>query len=111
MDEWRDAQPGKILHELRTGEVARAGEIPHTPYYGTVDATPLWLMLLDEYHRWTADDELVERLWPNALALRSTGSTSTATSTATASSSTSARPARASRTRAGKTPATAIALP
>jgi glycogen debranching enzyme len=67
-DEWRDAQPGKILHELRSGEVARAGEIPHTPYYGTVDATPLWLMLLDDYHRWTADDELVDRLWPNALA-------------------------------------------
>jgi glycogen debranching enzyme len=68
IDEWRDAQPGKILHELRTGEVARAGEIPHTPYYGTVDATPLWLMLFDEYHRWTADDALVDRLWPNALA-------------------------------------------
>jgi glycogen debranching enzyme len=68
VDEWRDAQPGKILHELRTGEVARAGEIPHAPYYGTVDATPLWLMLFDQYHRWTADDELVERLWPNALA-------------------------------------------
>ena len=67
-DDWRDAQPGKILHELRTGEVARTGEIPHTPYYGTVDATPLWLMLLDEYHRWTADDELVDQLWPNALA-------------------------------------------
>ena len=41
---------------------------PHTPYYGTVDATPLWLMLLDEYERWTGDAELVDRLWPNALA-------------------------------------------
>ena len=68
MDDWRDAQPGKILHELRTGELAAAGEIPHTPYYGSVDATPLWLILLGEYERWTGDAELVERLWPNALA-------------------------------------------
>ena len=68
VDDWRDAQPGKILHELRNGELANTGEIPHTPYYGTVDATPLWLMLFDAYERWTADDELIEQLWPNALA-------------------------------------------
>ncbi len=68
IDDWRDAQPGKILHELREGELATAGEIPHSPYYGTVDATPLWLMLLDEYERWTGDAELLDRLWPNALA-------------------------------------------
>ncbi len=67
-DDWRDAQPGKILHELRAGELAAAGEIPHTPYYGSVDATPLWLILLGAYQRWTDDAELVDRLWPNAMA-------------------------------------------
>ncbi len=67
-DEWREEQPGKILHELRTGEMARCGEIPHTPYYGTVDATPLWLMLYAEYYAWTHDTELLERLWDNAIA-------------------------------------------
>lgn len=67
-DEWRDEQPGKILHEIRFGEMARCQEIPHTPYYGTVDATPLWLMLYAEYYAWTADYDTLERLWPNALA-------------------------------------------
>lgn len=67
-DEWREEEPGKILHEIRGGEMARCNEIPHTPYYGTVDATPLWLMLYSEYYVWTDDQETVERLWPNALA-------------------------------------------
>ena len=67
-DEWREEEPGKILHELRLGEMARCQEIPHTPYYGTVDATPLWLMLYFEYYSWTHDRETLEQLWPNALA-------------------------------------------
>lgn len=67
-DDWRDAEPGKILHELRTGEMALANEIPHTPYYGSVDSTPLFLMLLSEYERWTGDMALVDRLWPSAVA-------------------------------------------
>jgi glycogen debranching enzyme len=64
----RDMEPGKILHELRVGELARTGELPHRPYYGSVDATPLWLILLDETYRWTGDIELMRSLWPNALA-------------------------------------------
>ncbi|MTJ10440.1 amylo-alpha-1,6-glucosidase [Anabaena sp. UHCC 0204] len=67
-DEWREEEPGKILHELRLGEMARCQEIPHTPYYGTIDATPLWLMLYAEYYAWTHDLETLEALWPNALA-------------------------------------------
>lgn len=67
-DEWRDEQPGKILHEIRLGEMARCNEVPHTPYYGTVDATPLWLMLYAEYFAWTDDLETLDKLWHSALA-------------------------------------------
>ena len=63
---YTEEQPGKIMHELRRGEMARSGEIPHVPYYGTIDATPLWLILLHETWRWTGDDALVRRLLPNA---------------------------------------------
>jgi glycogen debranching enzyme len=63
---YTEEQPGKIMHELRRGEMARSGEIPHVPYYGTIDATPLWLVLLHETWRWTGDDALVRELLPNA---------------------------------------------
>ncbi len=65
-DAFTEEQPGKIMHELRRGEMARSGEIPHIPYFGTVDATPLWLILLHETWRWTGDDQLVRELMPHA---------------------------------------------
>jgi glycogen debranching enzyme len=64
-DEWRDEEPGKILHELRIGEEANLGEIPQTPYYGTVDATPLFICLLAQYVRWTGDLGLFHKLRRN----------------------------------------------
>ena len=59
-DDYRDAEPGKIPHELRLGELAHFKLIPHTPYYGSADSTPLWLMLLHATWRWTGDRALVE---------------------------------------------------
>ena len=61
-DDFRDAEPGKILHELRLGEMTAFEERPHSPYYGGADSTPLFLVLLDEYHRWSGDDEFVRSL-------------------------------------------------
>jgi len=66
LDDYRDAEPGKILHEMRFGELAHFKLIPHTPYYGTADATPLYLITLHEAWRWTGDLDLVRRLLPVA---------------------------------------------
>jgi glycogen debranching enzyme len=67
-DDFQEQEPGKILHELRFGELTARGERPYSPYFGSADSTPLFLVLLDEYHRWTGDDELVRALEPNARA-------------------------------------------
>ncbi|HZY65700.1 MAG: amylo-alpha-1,6-glucosidase [Actinomycetota bacterium] len=61
-DDYRDAEPGKVPHELRFGELAHFGEVPHSPYYGTIDATPLFLILLEEHWRWTANEDLAREL-------------------------------------------------
>jgi glycogen debranching enzyme len=62
LDDFRDEDPGRILHEMRYGEMTAFEERPHSPYYGCVDATLLYVVLLDEYERWTGDRKLVREL-------------------------------------------------
>ncbi|HLJ78027.1 MAG TPA: amylo-alpha-1,6-glucosidase [Acidobacteriaceae bacterium] len=68
IDRQRDAEPGKILHEMRKGEMARLREVPFGMYYGTVDATPLFLVLAAAYYQRTADAELLRNIWHNVQA-------------------------------------------
>ena len=67
LDAFTDEEPGKVFHEMRRGEMANAREVPFIPYYGSVDSTPLVLILLHEYIRWTLDLESLKRWWPYAL--------------------------------------------
>lgn len=55
IDDWRDAQPGKMLHELRQDELTQLHQLPYTPYYGTIDTTILWIITLAEAYRWSGD--------------------------------------------------------
>ncbi len=66
VNDWRDEDPGKILHEYREGEMTRCGEMPFGPYYGSVDGTPLFLILLSETFNWTADEKFVREMLPAA---------------------------------------------
>jgi glycogen debranching enzyme len=68
VNDFRDEQPGKILHEVRLGELAKLQRVPHSTYYGSVDSTPLFLMTLGEYVRWSGDLDLARSLLPNAEA-------------------------------------------
>lgn len=65
-DDYRAESPGRIMHEVRFGELARINMIPHSPYYGTVDATQLWIVLLRDYISWSGDLEFAKSLWPHA---------------------------------------------
>jgi glycogen debranching enzyme len=67
-DPARDAQPGKILHELRHGEMAALMEVPFGSYYGSHDATPLFVMLADAYQRQVGDLDFTRAIWPNVEA-------------------------------------------
>jgi glycogen debranching enzyme len=68
VDDFRDEDPGRILHEMRYGEMTAFEERPHSPYYGCADATALFVVLLDEYERWTGDRRLVRELEQEARA-------------------------------------------
>ncbi len=64
-DPWREEEPGKILHEMRYGDMARTGQAPHTPYYGSIDSTPLFIMVFAQHYLWHRDDGLFARLEDN----------------------------------------------
>lgn len=68
IDTFTEEEPGRILHEFRRGEMANCREIPFIPYYGTIDATPLFVMTLESYVRWTNDLAFLRQLWPHAQA-------------------------------------------
>ena len=68
VDDFRDEDPGRILHEMRYGELTAFQERPHSPYYGNADATPLYVVLLDEYEQWTGDADLVREFEQEARA-------------------------------------------
>ncbi|MGI8484191.1 MAG: amylo-alpha-1,6-glucosidase [Thermomicrobiales bacterium] len=65
VDSWREEQPGKILHEMRYGDMARSGQIPQQPYYGSIDSTPLFVMAFAQHYQWHRDEALFDELIDN----------------------------------------------
>ena len=104
-----DMEPGKILHEVRECELARLGEVPFGRYYGSVDATPLFVALAGQYWQRTRDRATVEALWPAVRAADRMARWATAT--ATASSTTGAAANAGCATRAGRIPRTRCSTP
>ncbi|WP_186755013.1 amylo-alpha-1,6-glucosidase [Echinicola salinicaeni] len=68
LDERNDSEPGKILHEARSGEMVNTGEVPFKKYYGTIDATPLFIILAGKYFKRTGDFTLIKKIWDNIKA-------------------------------------------
>jgi glycogen debranching enzyme len=110
LDDFREEEPGKILRELRFGELTAFGERPHSPYFGAHDTTPPFLVLLDETERWTGDHELIREMEPAARAALE-WIEPTVTATATATWSTNAPATRGWRTSAGRTRGTRSCSP
>ena len=98
----RDAEPGKILHEMRGGEMAVLGEVPFGRYYGSVDSTPLFVLLAGAYYERTGDRALIDSIWPQHRERPALDRSTTATSTATASSNTPGGRRRAWSSRVGR---------
>ncbi|WP_348240176.1 hypothetical protein, partial [Salmonella enterica] len=67
-DPLKDAEPGTILHEMRECELARLGEVPFGRYYGSIDSTPLYVVLAGLYWQYTSDRATLEAVWPNITA-------------------------------------------
>ena len=111
VDPLADAEPGKILHEMRGGEMAALREVPFAQYYGSVDSTPLFVLLAGLYFERTGDEETLAELWPAIEAALRLDRRPRRSRSATALSNISARPSRGSPTRAGRIRSTRSSMP